>query len=191
LEPAPSCQCGEKAVAPSQNGNNRSEIIARLQGMEDLIIEDITLDETQARVTLMKVPDTPGLAAQVFDEIAEEGIVVDMIVQSVGRGGFANLSFTVPQTDLKKALETASRLAEGFGSPAPSHCPAVAKLSVTGVGMRSHTGVAARLFQSLASVGINVDMINTSEVRVNVVVGGAQGKKALETLKKEFESLMV
>lgn len=191
LEPAPPCQGSGKAVAPSQNGNNRSEIIARLQGMEDLIIEDITLDETQARVTLMKVSDTPGLAAQVFDEVAEQGIVVDMIVQSVGRGGFANLSFTVPQTDLTKALETASRLADGFGSPAPSHCPAVAKLSVTGVGMRSHTDVAARLFQSLAAVGINVDMINTSEVRVNVVVDGNQGKKALETLRKEFESLMV
>lgn len=159
--------------------------------MEDLIIEDISLDTTQARVTLMKVPDTPGLAAQVFDEVAEQGIVVDMIVQSMGRGGFANLSFTVPQTDLKKALETASKLAQGFSSPAPTHCPSVAKLSVTGIGMRSHTGVAARLFQSLAAVGINVDMINTSEVRVNVVVEGEQGQKALETLKKEFASLMV
>jgi aspartate kinase len=189
--PAPSCQCCGKAAAASQNGNNRIEIIARLQGLEDLIIEDISLDTTQARVTLMKVPDTPGLAAQVFDEVAEQGIVVDMIVQSMGRGGFANLSFTVPQTDLKKALETASKLAQGFISPAPTHCPAVAKLSVTGIGMRSHTGVAARLFQSLAAVGINVDMINTSEVRVNVVVEGDQGQKALETLKKEFASLMV
>lgn len=191
-EPAPSCKCccGKVATA-NGNGNNRSEIIARLQGMEDLIIEDITLDTAQARVTLIKVPDTPGLAAQVFDEVAEQGIVVDMIVQSVGRGGFANLSFTVPQSDLKKALETAGRLTQGFGSAAPTHCPAVAKLSVTGVGMRSHTGVAARLFQSLAAVGINVDMINTSEVRVNVVVEGSQGQKALETLKKEFASLMV
>lgn len=191
VEPAPTCQCGAKIAAAAQNGNNRGEIIARLQGMEDLIIEDITLDTTQARVTLPKIPDTPGLAAQVFDEVAEHGIVVDMIVQSMGRSGFANLSFTVPQKDLQKALDTASRLAQGFSSPAPTHCPAVAKLSVTGIGMRSHTGVAARLFQSLAAVGINVDMINTSEVRVNVVVDGKQGQKALETLKKEFASLMV
>ncbi len=166
-------------------------LIARLEGMEDLIIEDISLDETQARITLLKVPDTPGLAAQVFDEIAEGGIVVDMIVQSVGRSGHANLSFTVPQTELEKGLAIAARLAEGFACPAPTHCPRVAKLSVTGVGMKSHTDVATRMFQSLAAVGINVDMINTSEVRINVVVDGEKGPQAREVLRREFAGMMV
>ena len=161
----------EKAVAPSQTGNNRSEIIARLQGMEDLIIEDITLDETQARVTLMKVPDTPGLAAWVFDEIAEEGIVVEM--QSVGRGGFANLSFTVPQTDLKRPWKR--RLAWLKGSaPAPSHCPAVAKAFGHRRRHAEPHGRSRPVVQSLGLRGINVDMINTSEVRVNVVVEGPE-----------------
>jgi aspartate kinase len=188
-EPSQSGSCHNE---PASNSNgNRNELIAKLHGMEDLIIEDIALDTDQARVTLMKVPDTPGLAAQVFDEIAEGGIVVDMIVQSIGRGGYANISFTVPQQDLQKSLKIAGALAEGFGGPAPTSCPKVAKLSVTGVGMKSHTGVATRMFQSLAAVGINVDMINTSEVRVNVVVNGAHGQKAVETLRKEFAALMV
>jgi aspartate kinase len=166
-------------------------LIARLEGMEDLIIEDISLDETQARITLLKVPDTPGLAAQVFDEIAEGGIVVDMIVQSVGRSGHANLSFTVPQSELEKGLAIAAEMAQGFGCPAPTHCPRVAKLSVTGVGMKSHTDVATRMFQSLAAVGINVDMINTSEVRINVVVDGEKGSQAREVLRREFAGMMV
>ncbi|MFH1268163.1 MAG: aspartate kinase [Planctomycetota bacterium] len=165
-------------------------IVRRLERMEGLIIEDITLDESQSRVTMLGVPDTPGLAAQVFDEIAENGIVVDMIVQSVGREGRANLSFTVPGKDLQKSVRLATVLAEGFGSLAPTSSPKVAKLSISGTGMRSHTNVAARMFQSLADAGINVDMISTSEVRLNAVVDGAQGRKSLELLRKEFADVM-
>ncbi|MHC4407342.1 MAG: aspartate kinase, partial [Planctomycetota bacterium] len=167
------------------------EIVARLQGMENLIIEDITLDESQARVTLMEVPDTPGLAAQVFDEVAENNIVVDMIVQSIGGEGRANVSFTVLQTDLAKSVEVAASLAKGFGCPSPTSDPKVAKLSVLGTGMRSHTTVAARMFRSLADAGINVDMISTSEIHLNVVVDGSQGLKSLEVLKKEFADVML
>ena len=167
------------------------DLLARMQAMEQLMVEDISLDASQARVTLVEVPDTPGLAAQVFDEIAEGGIVVDMIVQSVGRQGRANLSFTVPQQDLNKSLGIAAALAEGFGCPPPTSCSKVAKLSVSGIGMRSHTGVASRMFQSLASQSINVEMISTSEVRVNVVVDGSQGQKALEVMRGEFEAVMV
>jgi len=162
-----------------------------MQSMEDLIIEEISLDEEQARVTMLRVPDTPGLAAQVFDEIAERGIVVDMIVQSIGREGHANLSFTVPQQDLQKCIELAGELSAGFGGPPPAHSARVAKLSVLGTGMRSHTSVADRMFQSLAAAEINVEMISTSEVRLNAVVDGAQGPKGLEALRKEFADVMV
>ncbi|MFH1923265.1 MAG: aspartate kinase [Planctomycetota bacterium] len=168
-----------------------ADIVRRIERMEGLIIEDITLDESQSRVTMLGVPDTPGLAAQVFDEIAENGIVVDMIVQSVGREGRANLSFTVPGKDLRESVRLATVLAEGFGSLAPTSSPKVAKLSISGTGMRSHTNVAARMFQSLADAGINVDMISTSEVRLNAVVDGAQGRKSLELLRKEFADVMV
>ncbi len=168
----------------------RERALVRLHGMEDLIIDEITLDISQARVTLPGVPDTPGLAAQVFDEIAESGTVVDMIVQSIGRGEQAALSFTVPKEDLQKSLRIASTLAEGFGGQQPTSSPEVAKLSVSGIGMRSHTSVAQRTFQSLADNGINVDMISTSEVRMNVVVDGQYGHKALEVLQKEFRDAM-
>ncbi len=169
---------------------DREQALARLHGMEDVIIDEISLDVSQARVTLPGVPDTPGLAAQVFDEIAEAGIVVDMIVQSIGREGHANLSFTIAKEDLAKSLDVATSLAEGFGGSAPTSSPEVAKLAVTGIGMRSHTSVAQRMFESLAGTGINVDMISTSEVRMNVVVDGQHGHKALEALQKEFEEVM-
>jgi len=181
----------EAGPAEPRPAGETTGLVARMQTMEQLMIEDISLDASQARVTLVEVPDTPGLAAQVFDEIAEGGIVVDMIVQSVGRQGRANLSFTVAQEDLEKSLRIAAGLAEGFGCPPPTSCANVAKLSVSGIGMRSHTGLASRLFQSLAGQNINVEMISTSEVRVNVVVDGSQGRKALEVLRGEFEDVMV
>lgn len=190
LDQAP--ETASPAARPSevyQNGR-REEVLARMHAMEKLIIEGIALDATQARVTLLSVPDIPGLAAQAFDEIAEKGINVDMIVQSVGRNNRANISFTVGRGELEKSLRVARELAQTLGCPPPTSCPHVAKLSVTGVGMRSHTSVASRLFQSLAAVGINVDMISTGEVRVNVVVDGARGEKALEALKREFADAM-
>ena len=146
--------------------------------MEKLIIERIDLDESQARVTFVGLADIPGLAAQIFDELAEAGIVVDMIVQSIGRQNRANISVTVPQQDLKKAIRVAAEQAELLGCPPPTHCPKVAKLSVFGVGMKSHTGLAARMFKALAHSDINVELISTSEVRVNVVVDGRDGCRA-------------
>ncbi len=154
--------------------------------MEDLTIDDIALDDTQARLTISGVPDAPGIAAQVFERIAKDGIFVDMIVQSFGRGGKANLSLTVPRGDLPKALKTAEDLVKQFSCGPVSGAPKVAKLSVSGIGMRSHTGVAIRMFRALAEAGINVEMINTSEVRVNVVVDGAKGAAALAALQKAF-----
>ena len=159
--------------------------------MDDLIIEGIELDQSQARITFPGLPDIPGLAAQTFDELAEAGIVVDMIVQSIGRGNRASISLTVPQADLRRAVKAARELTEALGCAPPTHCPNVAKLSVFGVGMRSHTGVAARMFQALANAGINVEMISTSEVCVNVVVDGQHGQAALAALKTEFADAMV
>jgi aspartate kinase len=184
---------GGEAVAAAAVAltNDTADTIVRMQNMEDLLLDDLALDESQARVTLSRVPDRPGVAAQIFEEIAAGGIVVDIIVQSVGREEYANLSFTVPRKDLAKSLELAGRLAGRLGCPAPASSPNVAKLSVSGTGMRSHTGMASRLFRSLAAEGINVEMINTSEVRVSVVVDGPQGAKALEVLRTEFADVLV
>jgi aspartate kinase len=159
--------------------------------MEKMVIEGIDLDESQSRVTFVGLPDTPGLAAQTFDSIAQAGVVVDMIVQSIGREHRANISVTVPQKDLDKTIEVAKKQAELLNSPAPTHCPKVAKLSVYGVGMKSNTGVASHMFNALATQGINVELISTSEVRVNVVVDRHDGKKAETAMKKEFADVMV
>ncbi|MCE5267346.1 MAG: aspartate kinase [Planctomycetaceae bacterium] len=163
-----------------------AKLVARLRRMDNLIIEGIELDDSQARVTFPSLPDIPGLAAQTFDELAEAGIMVDMIVQSIARQNRASISFTVPRQYLRRAMDAATDLTVALHCAPPTHCPAVAKLSVCGVGMRSHTGVASRMFQSLAKAGINVGMINTSEVCANVIVDGQHGQAAIDALKAEF-----
>ncbi|HZZ74079.1 MAG TPA: aspartate kinase [Pirellulales bacterium] len=176
--------------ASAAPANNAVEIISRLQHMEGLTIDELLLDDRQSSVTISSLPDQPGLAAQVFEEIAGGGVFVDMIVQSIGQGGKASLSFTVPQADLARSVELATKLAKRLGCGPVSQSPRVAKLSASGIGMRSHTGVAIRMFQSLAEAGINVDMINTSEVRVNVIVEGSQGKAARACLQHAFADVM-
>ncbi|MCL6503710.1 MAG: aspartate kinase [Pirellulales bacterium] len=176
----------EAAAAPAPSNGDARAVVARLHGMEDLAISELALDESQARLTINGIPDVPGVAARVFQEIAEAGIFVDMIVQSTGRAGKANLSFTVPQAVFPQALEATRRLAEMLSCGSVTSSPRVAKLSVSGIGMRSHTDVAIRMFRALAEAGINVEMINTSEVRVNVVVDGAAGQQGLCVLEQAF-----
>lgn len=162
------------------------DVVARLQHMEDLTIDDISLDETQARITLSHVPDQPGVAAKTFERVAEGGVFVDMIVQSCGMRGRANLSFTVPQDSFEQAMELTRKVSQDLSCGPVTGSARMAKLSVSGIGLRSHTGVAIRMFQALSEAGINVEMINTSEVRVNVVVDGRDGGRALESLQKAF-----
>ncbi len=175
-----------KVGAAADGGRNAVEVAARMEGMEEMVIDDIALDAEQARVTVLGLPDVPGLAAQVFERVAEGGINVDMIVQSIEREGRASISFTIPRSDLKEALRVTTELSKELGCPPPTSAPEVAKLSVFGIGMRSHTRVAHRAFQCLARAGINVEMISTSEVRLNVVVDAARGEKALAALEEEF-----
>ena len=191
LDKEPTAAAEPSTAAAAGNGKNAAEMVARMQGMEDLIFEDVTLDESQSRITLRGIPDKPGTAAGIFEEIAAGGAVVDMIVQSVGREGRASVSFTVPKQDFQACSKTAAALSKKLGIAEPTSAPNVAKLTISGTGMRSHTGLARRLFQYLAGAGINVEMINTSEVRLSVVVDGAQGQKAVELLKKEFADVIV
>ena len=161
------------------------DVVRRLEGMEDLAVEDCQLDSSQALVTFTDLPDTPGVAADVFEEIGRQKLFVDMIVQSHPRGGRAELSFTVPSVDRERAIEVAGKIAKARGATV-ANVPNVAKLSITGVGIRSHAGVADRLFAPLGDAGVNVDLVSTSEVRLNVVVAAEQGKQSLEVLRKAF-----
>ncbi len=161
------------------------EVVRRLDGMEDLAIEDCMLDCSQALVTLLDLPDTPGVAADVFAEAGRAGLLVDMIVQSHPRDGRAEISFTVPSGDAARAAEVARGIAEPRGAKV-ADVPHVAKLSITGVGIRSHAGIADRLFAPLAEAGINIDLVSTSEVRLNVVVAAEHGERSLAVLRKAF-----
>jgi aspartate kinase len=168
------------------------DVVARLAGvdMEELFIDDVSLDAGQARVTIRGLSDTPGIAARLFEEIAAAGVFVDMIVQGFGTDGEANLSFSVPQSDLTKAVSVCQGLTDELKFAAVTSSPLVAKLSVTGIGLRSHTDVAIRMFRALTAADINVEMINTSEVRMNVVVDGAKGETGLAALKDAFADVM-
>lgn len=191
LQTPPTAGRQDATVMPTPTKPCGEELIARLQRMEKLIIEGINLDQSQSRVTILGLPDGAGLAAKTFDRLAEAGVVVDMIVQSMGRGKRVDISVTVPREQLAKTLEAATALPASLNCPPPEHSPSVAKLSVLGVGMRSHAGVATRIFQSLAATDIPIEMISTSEVCVNVVVDDRDGEKALETLKAEFADSIV
>jgi aspartate kinase len=161
------------------------EVVRRLEGMEDLAVEDCILDASQALVTFTALPDTPGVAADVFEELGRAGLFVDMIVQSHPRDGRAELSFTVPADRRDQATDVARTIAAARGATV-ADVPHVAKLSITGVGIRSHAGVADRLFKPLADEGINIDLVSTSEVRLNVIVAAEHGQKSLAVLRKAF-----
>lgn len=152
-------------------------------GMEDIVISGVELDERQGRVTIHGVPDQPGFAAKLFRVIAEDQGNVDMIVQNAGVGGNTNLSFTVAREEVERAVRSVKRVHAGEVSVEPSF----AKLSALGLGMRSHADVAERMFGALAARGINIALINTSEVRVNVTTALSRGGEALEALREAFD----
>jgi aspartate kinase len=183
----------DQVHAETKRPADAATIIARLQGlnMEDLTIDDVSLDASQARITIQEVPDQPGVAAKVFEQVAAAGIFVDMIVQSYGGANNpVSIGFTVPAAKLDEAVAVAQKLATELKATGVTHSPKVAKLSVSGVGLRTHTGVAIRMFRSLAEAGINVEMINTSEVRVNVIIDGAKGEAGLKQLQAAFADVM-
>ncbi|MBX3426270.1 MAG: aspartate kinase [Pirellulales bacterium] len=167
-----------------------ADIVARLQRMEDLTIENVSLDQSQGRVTLTAIPDKPGIAAQIFEAVASENLLVDMIVQGAGSDGLADLSFTVPRDSVAQAVKVVEETAADLDCGPVESDPAIAILSVFGIGIRTHVGVGVRMFAALADAGINVEMINTSEMRVNVVVDSAQGDAGLEALKAAFADVM-
>jgi aspartate kinase len=167
--------------------NKTAEITQRLSSMEEIVVSDVLLDTDQGRITIFDLPDQPGVCSRIFQAVAGAGIVVDLIVQNLTGAGRAELSFSVPHRDLDRALEQTTHLVQGI-DPATRVVadPNIAKLFVLGVGMRTHTGVARRMFGALAERGINISMINTSEVRVSVVVEEQRGQESLACLKQAF-----
>jgi aspartate kinase len=155
--------------------------------MEQLVVTGIAPDKNEAKVSILGVPDTPGIAAKVFAAIAEVNINVDMIIQSTSVDGFADISFTVPKADYKKAMQILKHIAKDVRARDLMGDEKIAKVSVVGVGMRSHSGVASRMFAALANAGINIQMITTSEIKISCVVKDTEMEKAVRVLHKAFE----
>jgi aspartate kinase len=154
--------------------------------LEGVLISGIALDAEEAKVTLDRVPDRPGVAATVFKAIAAEGINIDMIVQNVSHGGETDLSFTAPRDDLPKLRGLLERITADIGTDRFTIDDDIAKLSLVGAGMKSHPGVAADMFDALAGEGINIEMISTSPIRISCVIRRADGERALRTIHTRF-----
>jgi aspartate kinase len=172
--------------ATTSNDDLEQDIVANLGAMEDIVVSEVRLDADQARVTIGHLPDDPGIATGVFSAAAEGGIMVDMIVQNVSHDGIAHLSFTVPRTDLDSGLLLVREVIEQWPGAELSFDREIAKLSVMGIGLRSHTDVGEKMFRALAETDINIELVNTSEIRMSAVVAAKHGDKALETLLATF-----
>lgn len=161
-------------------------VVNENSGMERLVVSGVTHSKNEARITLKKVPDQPGIAAKIFTPVADAGILVDMIIQNTRAEGMTDLTFTVPKSDYKKALEIEKKIAGEIGAEAVFGDENVAKVSVTGVGMKNHSGVAARMFSALAKENINIMLISTSEIRISCVVEEKYAELAVRVLHTEF-----
>ena len=155
--------------------------------MEDVVVTGITHDRGQAKLSILRVPDRPGIASQVFGGLARQHIVVDMIVQNIGRDGSTDISFTLPRADRQRAEAALASVATEIGAAGVMADDRIAKVSIVGVGMRSHSGVAARVFATLSNENINIQMISTSEIAVSCVIEDKYAELAVRSLHDAFE----
>jgi aspartate kinase len=175
-------------VRSSLNDNPGTIVKEETQTMESVVIRGVSLDKNQAKITLAHVPDKPGVAARIFKAIGDAAINVDMIVQTAAHGASnaTDISFTIDKPDLAKAQKLLHTIQQDIGFTHVVAAENICKLSIVGVGMRSHSGVAARMFESLALAGVNIDMISTSEIKISVVIELAKGDAAMKAVHAAF-----
>ena len=156
------------------------------ESMDDVLVSGVSYDKNEAKITLLRVPDRPGLAAQIFGPIAAAHIVVDMIIQNASEDGTTDLTFTVSKPDHKKAVSIVEKTSHAVKAKGVKVDTDIAKVSVVGVGMRTHAGVAAKMFEVLAREGINIEMISTSEIKISVVIDAKYTELAVRVLHDAF-----
>ena len=171
-------------VTKSSFNENDGTLITGEKKMEGAIISGIALDRNQARVTIRNVDDKPGVAAKIFKILSTQETNVDMIIQNIGTDGVANIGFTVPENELNQTLKALSNLDDSFSVESDSN---IVKVSVVGIGMKSHSGIAALAFETLAKNGINIQMISTSEIRISIIVEAKYGELAVRILHEAYE----
>jgi aspartate kinase len=178
-------------VRSSLNDNPGTIVKEETKSMEGVVVRGVSLDKNQAKITLVGVPDKPGVAARIFKALGDATVNVDMIVQNISHGtpdkvGTTDISFTVDKPDLLKAQKVIGGLKKELGLRDVITAEKIGKLSIVGVGMKSHTGVAGKLFETLAKEGVNIDMISTSEIKISVVIDLAKGEAAMKAVHAVF-----
>ena len=173
-------------VRSSFNHNPGTIVKEEVVYMEQVVVRGVAVDKDQAKVIVSNIPDKPGSAAKVFRALAEANVIVDMIVQNIGHHGVANLTFTVPQGDSHRAREALEPVFTELGGGEVAIHDQIAKLSVVGVGMKTHSGVAATLFQTLADQGVNIELISTSEIKISVVIAASRADAAARAAHAAF-----
>ncbi|MCK4535871.1 MAG: aspartate kinase [Desulfuromonadales bacterium] len=174
-------------VRSSFNDNQGTLVMKEDADMETVLVSGIAYNKNEAKISVLKVPDTPGIAAELFSPLSEANITVDMIIQNVSHDGLTDMTFTVPRTDFKKALKIVGESANKIGAEKVISNEAIAKVSIIGVGMRSHSGIASKMFSTLAGEGVNIQMISTSEIKVSCIIDDKYTELAVRVLHDAFE----
>jgi len=162
-------------------------VVKEVKEMEDIIVSGVAYNRNEAKISLLGVPDKPGVAATLFGTLGERNIIVDMIIQNVGADGLNDITFTVSKDDLAEAMKVAEAAAKELGAKRVVHDRGIAKVSVVGVGMKSHSSVAATMFRALAKNKINIEMISTSEIKISCIINEADIDRAVQAIHEEFE----
>ncbi len=186
-----SIEVGKKFNVPIYVRNSRhfkegTLITKETKAMEEVTVRGVALTEDEAKITFFRVPDRPGIAARLFKTLADAKVNIDMIIQNKTETNTTDISFTVYKNELQKALDVVRRAAKELKAGHIDCDENIAKVSIVGVGMRSHSGIASKMFGALARKKINIDMISTSEIKISCVVDGKKGRLAAQTIHKEF-----
>jgi aspartate kinase len=173
-------------VRSSFNYNTGTYVVKEDETMEQILVSGVTYSRNEARITITKVPDRPGIAASIFNPISEANIVVDMIIQNTRASDLTDMTFTIPRGNYEMAMEIVKRVAKEIGAKKVAGDQGIAKVSIVGVGMRNHAGVASKMFDILARHGINILMISTSEIKISCVIEEKYTELAVRELHEEF-----
>ncbi len=173
-------------VRSSFNDNPGTLVMKEDADMETVLVSGVTYNKDEAKISVLRVPDKPGIASQLFTPLSDANITVDMIIQNVSFDGHTDMTFTVPRADYKKALQIVEQSAASIGASEVRGDDSIAKISIVGVGMRSHSGIASKMFQTLSREGINIEMISTSEIKVSCVIDAKYTELAVRVLHEAF-----
>ncbi|TYO95673.1 aspartate kinase [Geothermobacter ehrlichii] len=173
-------------VRSSFNDNSGTLVMKEDADMETVLVSGVTYNKDEAKISVLRVPDKPGIASQLFSPLSDANITVDMIIQNVSIDGHTDMTFTVPRADYKKALQIVEAAAGEIGASEVRSDDSIAKVSIVGVGMRSHSGIASKMFQTLSQEGINIEMISTSEIKVSCVIDAKYTELAVRVLHEAF-----